>query len=207
MSLSVGDSLRMATLGWQSECALRNRADLAGGFFVPERCALPETAEECVELGRSMLRVYLAQPDAVQAASTPSNVVSGEISTVAIPADHVHTIDPDNSIAGCDGCDALKKKWREDQVAKERARIDRWAEKLTAKARHLQDINARPGLHDGRAHVAADLGLLAAFLVSDAIETASENVVTALSHIESRLDDIQDQIVYVGDSIHGDERE
>lgn len=189
MSLSVGDSLRMAVLGWQSECALRDRVDLARGFEVGERCSLPATVDECVELGRSMLRVHLAS-EAENAARIPgvSGVVSGEI--VPPDPDHVHTIDPDLRIDGCAGCDALKKKWRDDEVAKERARRDRWAENLVAKTRHLQDINRRTA--QAGAFAPTDLGLLAAMLIVDAIDD-----------VEHRLDKIEDRLIRVADVIEG----
>jgi hypothetical protein len=182
VSLSVGDGLRMAVLGWQSECALRDRSDLASGFEQRAGLALPDTAEECVELGRSMLRVHLAS-EAERVAPSPTGVVSGEISPPN--PDHVHTIDPDLRIDGCDGCEALNKKWRDEQVAKERARRDRWAENLVAKTRHLQDINR------GNAHCApTDLGLLGAALIADAIDD-----------VERRLDKIEDRLIHMTNAI------
>jgi len=171
----------MVVLGWQSECALRARADLANGFEQYAGLALPETAEECVELGRSMLRVHLASE--VERVTPPPGVVSGEI----VPAnpDHIHTIDPDLRIDGCAGCDALKKKWRDEQVAKERVRRDRWAENLVAKTRHLQEKNELCGNP-------VEPGLLAAALIADSIDD-----------VENRLDKIEDCLIRMADVIEG----
>ena len=181
MSLSVGDGLRMAQLGWQSECALRDRVDLARDFGVAGSLSLPEAAEECVELGRSMLRVHLASE--AERVARPPGVVTGEI--VPSNPDHVHTIDPDLRLDGCAGCDALNKKWRDEQVAKERVRRDRWAENLVAKTRHLQEKNELCGNP-------VDPGLLAAALIADSIDD-----------VENRLDKIEDRLIRMTDVIEG----